>query len=159
VDGPQSRYHPVGTGTHRCHRLAARTAVAEEIPARTLLAYVGRASPLVLAVIPLLQIGVAFGLAAAARQRTCLQLPRQRTGQHPGEPRLCEPLGQAPGLVLTARSEREVGPAGVLTSERPCGLAVPRQIHLGKYYHRDASVVVMAHALPSWAFAAATTRS
>jgi len=44
---PQARQHPVGTGTHRLNRLAARTAVAEEIPAWARLANVRGALPLV----------------------------------------------------------------------------------------------------------------
>jgi hypothetical protein len=129
---PQARYHPVGTGAHHLDRLATRTAVAEEIPPRTLLANVGGALPFVLAVIPLLPVGVDLGLATEARRRTRLQRPRQRARQEPGEHGPFEPLCQAPGLALAACSEWDVCPAGVLTGERPGGLAVPRQVHLGR---------------------------
>src|SRR5207245_3205216 len=132
VDGPQSGDHTVGTGTDRRHRLAARTAIAEEIPARTLLANVSGALPFILAVIPFLQIGVDRGLAAKARQLTRPQRSRQRARQDPGEYHPHEPLRQAPGIELTARGERDVGPAGVLTGECPGGLAVPRQVYRGK---------------------------
>src|SRR5439155_25845880 len=46
----------------------------------------------------------------------------------------------APGLALTARGERNVGPARVLTGARPGGLAVPRQVDLGKCCHLDSSL-------------------
>src|SRR5439155_8227083 len=85
VDGPQSGDHTVSTGAHHLDRLAARTAIAEEIPARTLLANVSGAPTLVLAVIPLLQICIDLGLAAEARQFACPPGPRQWTRQDPGE--------------------------------------------------------------------------
>src|SRR5215813_13768588 len=38
-----------------------------------------------------------------------------------------EPLTQAQGVVLTARRERDIRPAHVLTGERPCRLTIPCQ--------------------------------
>src|SRR5262249_30072386 len=136
---PQAGDHPVGTGAHRLDRLAARTAVAEEILAWTRLANVGRASPLVLALLPLLQVGIDLGLAAEAGQLARPPGPREQAHQNPGERDPLEPLAEAQGIVLAARGERDVYPTGMLTGECPGGLAMPRQIYLRKRCHHDFS--------------------
>ena len=136
---PQAGERPVSTGAHRLDRLTARTAVAEEIPAWTRLANVGRASPLVLAVIPLLQVGIDLGLAAEAGSLARPPGPRARAHQHPGERDPLEPLAEAQGIVLAARGERDVCPTGMLTGACPGGLAMPRHIDRRKRCHHDFS--------------------
>src|SRR5919106_519317 len=139
VDGPQSGDHSVGTGTDRRHRLAAGTAVAEEIPAGPLLADVGGAPALVVAVIPLLQLWGDLAGVAEARQLARPAGPRQRAHQDLGECYAIEPLTQAQGVLLTARRERDVRPARVPTGDRPCRLTMPRQVYLRQRCVHDPS--------------------
>src|SRR6266581_767460 len=139
VDGPQSGYHPVGTGPDRRHRLATGTAVAEEIPVGPLAADVGGAPALIVAVIPLLQIRDDLAGVAKARQLARPAGPPQRAHEDLGKSHAVEPLTQAHGVVLTVRRERDIRPARVLTGERPGRLTMPCQVDLRQRCLHNAS--------------------
>src|SRR5262247_4700683 len=108
VDGPQSGNHPVGTGADRRHRLAAETAIAEEIPIGPLAADVSGAPALVVAVIPLLHVGDDRAGVAKARQLARPAGPPQWAHEDLGKSHAVEPLTQAQGVVLTTRRERDI---------------------------------------------------
>ena len=68
VDGAHARDHAIRARADLLRRLAARTAVAEELPVRALRVDLGRGAPLVVAVVPLDEVGVDVGAVAEARQ-------------------------------------------------------------------------------------------
>jgi hypothetical protein len=70
-DGPQAGDHTIGASANGLDRLTAGTAVAEEIPAGPLLADIGGAPTLILAIIPFLEVWVDLSLGAKSRQLTC----------------------------------------------------------------------------------------
>src|SRR6185312_12159543 len=85
VEAAKTRDKAIGASAYRIERFATGTAIAEEKPARPLLADVCRALALVLAVIPLDQIAIDLGIRTEAGQVAGALRALQRAGQHPGE--------------------------------------------------------------------------
>ena len=67
-DRPHPAHDAVGPRADLTRRLSSGAAVAEELPVRALRMDLGRAPPLILAVIPLDQVGVDFGRGPKAGQ-------------------------------------------------------------------------------------------
>src|SRR5215468_524592 len=111
-------------------RLAARTAVAKEHPVRLLVMdLLGRES-LVLAVVPLVQIGLDRRAGAEAGELTRLAGPSQRARQHELKSLLGQRGPEASGDRAPVLGERDVGHAGVLPGQAPFGLAVANHVDL-----------------------------
>ena len=130
VDRARPGYHPVHARTHLFRRLAARASIPEDQPARRhLVDLLGRQS-LVLAVVPLDQVGVDDGLVAQARQFAGLSRPLHRAAENKrkcvgGEYRP-HPL-RKPATVVGQRNVRRTG---VLATEAPRRLPVPDREHV-----------------------------
>src|SRR5262247_3897301 len=87
----------VDAGADLRRRFAARTAVAEEHPARLLVVDLLGGEPLVVAVIPLVQIGLDRRAGAEAGELARLARPAQRARQHELKALLGQHGPQAPG--------------------------------------------------------------
>ena len=116
--------HAVGARADRRQRLAAREAVAPDVPARDGLADLLGGEPLVLAVLALAQVVVGLGAVAVAGQLGGSARALQRRGEHERELAAGQPLGDRARLRLALLREREVGVAGVAHRAAPLGLAV-----------------------------------
>lgn len=77
-------------------------------------------------VVPLVQIGLAYGVVQA-REFRCPFGTAQRAGEREGEVPPGEQRGEGLGLLFATLGEGQVGPAGVLTGHAPLGLAVADQ--------------------------------
>src|SRR5262249_61530881 len=66
---------------------------------------------------------------------------RQGPGEHRRELQSIEPLAEPASLRLAVRGQRDVGSSGVLTRDRPGGLAVPRQVGKRKRIAHDRLLV------------------
>src|SRR5262249_21044401 len=130
VDRARPGDHPVHTRTHLFRRLTARASIPEDLPARRgLVDLLGRQS-LVLAIVPLDQVGVDHGLIAEASQLAGLSCPLHRTAENeleriPGEYRP-HPLCKSPAVV----GQRDVRHACVLPGKAPRRLPVPDREHI-----------------------------
>jgi hypothetical protein len=140
IDGPQAHNDPVRAGANRRHRLAAWTAVAEQKPTRSLLTDVGGALTLLLAVFPLMQLGVNLGCIAEASQLARAAGPTQWANENLGKRPALEPLGQLQGVAFTLYEEREIRWSGMLTTDRPCCLTMPRQKYFRKRCVHESSL-------------------
>src|SRR5262249_51233680 len=113
-------------------RLASGTAVAKELPARTLRKNLGGATALVLAVVPFDKIGIDLCDCAEARKLTRPEGPPQGTAEHPGEGQPFQPFPEPARVALAALGEGQIRAPGVLPRDRPGGLTVPRHVRDGK---------------------------
>ena len=125
VDRARPGDHPIHPRAHLLRRLAARASIPEDQPVRRRLAdLLGRQS-LVLAVVPLDQVGLDDGRVAEARQLAGLPCPLQRADENERERLLGQhgphPLGESTPVV----GQRDVGRARVLPAQAPRGLPVP----------------------------------
>jgi len=121
--------HTIGARSNVGSGFALRAAIFEQTPCRVIRTNLGRSSSLVLAVVPLGQIGIDDRDRAEAGKFTRPPCPLKRTGEHVVEPHLAQPFTERPCLLLTARGERDIGAARVLASNRPRCLAVTNDAH------------------------------
>src|SRR5262249_29709332 len=137
-DGPQPGDDAVRPGADGGHRLAARAAVAEQLPVGVLLADVGGTPPFILAVVPFDQFRIDHRRRAEAGQLAGPPgaLPGAGEDAGGGQPR--QPFAEPDGVALAAPGQRDVGQAGVLAGEGPRGLAVPGQVDGRKRFAHDA---------------------
>src|SRR6185369_3633508 len=127
-DSPYPAYHPVGSSPDLVRRLAARAAITEQIPVRTLGMDLGTGAAFVCAVVPLHHVGFDDGVRAEAGQLARSARALQGAREYRGELQSVEPRGEPAGLGLALCRQWEVSSSGVLTRDRPGGLAVPRQV-------------------------------
>jgi hypothetical protein len=80
-----------------------------------------------LAVVELPQSLVKLDPVAEAGEGACLDRTPRRTREHVVERPTDEQLADRDGLETTLLGERDVGAPGVLSRERPLGLAMPDQ--------------------------------
>jgi hypothetical protein len=120
--------HAVRAGADVLRRLASRASIPEQQPAGRPLADLSRGQPLVLAVIPLGQIGVDHGGSAKVGQLAGLPRPLSGTDEHERECLLCERRGEPLAQPTPVVGQRDVRRAGVLPTEAPGGLPVPDRI-------------------------------
>jgi len=118
----------VGPIGHVARRFAAGAAVAEQLPARSLLQDVGGRPALIAAVVPLHQIGIDDRAGPEAGQRTRLRGAHQGAGDNLDEGKAAQPLAELAGVLLAALVQRHVGPAGVPAGVSPGGVAVAGEI-------------------------------
>src|SRR5262249_17372880 len=123
---------PVGPGADLIGILAPGATVAEQVPAGALLADVGRGPPLVLAIIPFEQVGLRLGPVAKAGQFAGAPGALGRAAKDPVGREALEPFAEALRIALAARGEGDIGAAGVLSGDRPFGLAVTSEVDLGQ---------------------------
>src|SRR5262249_17465082 len=140
ADGPQAGDHAVGPRAHVRHVLAARAAVAEQIPVRPLLADLRGRFPLVVAVVPPDEVRVRRGRGAQPGPPTRAPGTLQGAGENGGERPAFEALAESAGVLLAAFGQRDVGQTGVLARDGPGRLAVARQVDHGqRWTHRNSS--------------------
>ena len=97
--GPfEASHDAVGPDTDRLDRLSARRAVAEQIPARSLGADLGRRPALVGAVVPLQQVGLLSASRTEASELARPASPLERADNDEFEGFTFEPLAQAAGV-------------------------------------------------------------
>ena len=106
----------------------ARTAVSKNVPARTLPFDVGGASALVLAIVPLGEVGLGNGVWPKTGKLAGSPGALARAGQHMSERDALKPRREATCGVFALGGQGNVGAACVLAGERPFGLAVPDNI-------------------------------
>src|ERR671919_2888057 len=108
-------------------RLAAWTAVTEELPAGSPVPDLVRRESFIVAVVDLRQRIVRLHAVTEARELRRVDGALHGTRQHCVEMVVGEELSDRDGLELAFGGERDVGPAGVLTGERPFRLTVSDQ--------------------------------
>ena len=132
---------PVGPGGDLLRRFTARTAVRENIPARPRLADVRRAQSLIVAIVPFREIRFNLRRRAQTSQLTGPPRALQRAGQHTRK--LKQPQGRSgrARLLLAMRGQRNVGAAGVLARQGPCGLAIANEVQPGQSHGVSIALV------------------
>src|SRR5205823_4426830 len=128
IVSPHPEDHTISAGADVLDALSARTAIAEELPVRTLLAYLRRAQAFVLAIVPLDQVGIDHGHAAKAGQLAGAGRALQGARPDMVEVLTLEALAEAAGVFFAARRQWQVGQARVLPGEAPGRLAVASQV-------------------------------
>src|SRR5919201_4886512 len=108
-------------------RLAARTAVSEELPAGSLVPDLVRRESFVVAVVDFRQRIVRLHAVTEPRELRRVDGALHGARQHRVEVVIGEELAHRDGLELSFGGEREVRSAGVLTRQRPFHLTVPDQ--------------------------------
>src|SRR5262245_51010985 len=124
--------HAVGARPDLRRRLAAGTAVAEELPVGALGVDLGRGPALVVAIVPLDEVAVELGRVREAGELAGARRALERARPYPGEAEPAQPLAEALRVALAALGERKVRAAGVLAGEAPSRLAVPGEVHDGE---------------------------
>jgi len=124
---PQSRDQTIDTFTDFRGRLAARAAVAKEVPTWALLADVDRPLAFVVAVAPLGEIGFDFGATAEAHEFAGRTGAEARARQHVRERYLYDPGFEGGSLHLAISCQRNVGYAGMPSGQRPRRFPVPEK--------------------------------
>src|ERR687892_665822 len=110
-------------------RLAAWTAVSEELPAGSPVPDLVRREPFVVAVVDFRQRIVRLHAVTEARELRRVDGALHGARQHRVEMVVGEELAERDGLELSFRGERKVGSAGVLAGECPFRLAVSNEPH------------------------------
>ncbi len=118
VDGEDALDHAVHAGLDVPRLLAAGGPVAPEQPVGPVLVDLLRRDALVLAVVPLHEVGLGLG-GVESRERGGLGGAAERAGQDERERALGEPRAQRAGGVAPVVGEREVGAAGVPAGDGP----------------------------------------
>ena len=141
VDRAGTGYHPVHSRTHLLRGLATRASIPKDQPTRRdLVDLLGRQS-LVLAIVPLDQVGVDDGLIAEARQLAGLSCPLHRAAENEPKRISCEhrphPLRKSPAVV----GQRDVRRPCVLLGKAPRRLPVPDREHVHVRSPRGSDVV------------------
>src|SRR3984893_1102600 len=125
IGTPRSRNHPIHPRTHLLWHLTARASIPKDQPARRHLMDLLRRQSLILAVIPLGEVGSDAAPAANSRQFAGLPRPRHRAAQNDSEGLLGEhrphPLGEPAPIV----GQRDIRRPGVLPAEAPPGFPMP----------------------------------
>src|SRR5262245_32984791 len=120
--------------------LAARTAVPEDRPPRSLqMDLLGRES-LVLTVVPFLQVGLERRAPAEARELTGLECATEGAREDELERLLGQDGTQAPRERPTVLGERDIGRSGVLSAQAPFSFAVADREDALRAGHCDSIV-------------------
>src|ERR1700730_11390474 len=144
IGAPRSRNHPIHPRTHLLWRLTARASIPEDQPARRHVMDLLRRQSLILAVIPLGEVGINDGHIAKPRQRAGLPRTSRRAAQNDSEGRRVEhrphPLGEPAPIV----GQRDIRRPGVLPAEAPLGFPMPdcKDVH--------ARLLTVRRCRPQW---------
>jgi len=128
INGSDAIDHAGGAGSDFAERFAARESIAEHFPIRAPGVNVRRPEALILAVVPLDEVAIDFGARGEARELAGPAGALQRAGEDAGEIESFEPLAETPGVTFAAPGQRQIGEAGVLSTEGPCRLAVAGKV-------------------------------
>ena len=109
----KTRDKPVGAARYLIRHFPAWATIAKDTPARPCFANVGGVPSLVVAIIPLRQIGFDLGDGFGCRQFAGPPRPLQGTGEHKSELNIPEVLSKYSRAFLSARGQRKVGSASV----------------------------------------------
>src|SRR5262245_55069080 len=132
ADPAHSLHDAVGARRHLFRRFPARTAVAEQLPVRTLGMDVDGEPAFIPAVIPFEQIGIDFSGSAEPGQFAGSNRATQRTREHFRESHSGESFAEPSRHVLATLGEREIAAPRVLTGNRPRGFAVSGEVYDGQ---------------------------
>jgi len=122
-------HHGVGPHAHLLRGFAAGTAIAEELPARSLGKNFKGAAALVLAIIPLDQIVVLLRHRIETREGAGPNGALQRAREYRGKREPPQPLSQPPRVAFAAFGQRQIGEPGMLTGKTPSRLAVSCEVN------------------------------
>jgi len=125
VHRAQTCDQPVGARRDFCGRLTAWNAVLPNIPVWAHLPDIGGPQAFVIAIVPLRQIGFNLAHLPEAGQLASLPGTQSRTDEYTSEPDLPQERREFTRPVLAVCSQGEIGASGVLTGDRPGGLAMP----------------------------------
>jgi len=124
----EPRQNPVDTRGDLGRRLAAGTAVLEQIPVRVAQADVRRGNAFVFAVVPLGERRFNPGHVGQARQLARSSRTLQRTAPDLRKPHLAQQCAEPTCLLFPALGQRDVRHTRVLARERPRGFAVSNEV-------------------------------
>src|SRR5262245_10484281 len=133
LDGADTAHHALRPDADLVRRFPTGTAVAEELPVRTLRKDLGAATPLVFAVVPLEQVGIDRRHGGEAGELAGPKRALQGTGKHPGERQPLQPFPEPARVALAALGQRDIREPGVLPGEGPGRFTMPRQVRDGEH--------------------------
>jgi hypothetical protein len=122
--GADSSDHTVSPRSYLCRRLAARTAVAKELPIGPILENFGSPEALIVAVIPFDQIPIDLGCGANSGQLASSTRSLHGACKDFAKRQISKPLTKLTGVALSAFGQRQIGRAGVLTRQTPFSLTM-----------------------------------
>jgi hypothetical protein len=122
-------HHAIRTLTYLRRRFATGAAVSEQLPVWTFSQDLGRAQPLIFAIVPFHKIGIGFRNGCEPRQFAGSHRTLQRAGKYLCDLQAFQPFPKAPRMAFTVRGQGQVGKTGVLARNGPCGVTVPRQVN------------------------------
>src|SRR5208282_869265 len=124
-DRAHSAHDAVGPRADLARRLSSGAAVTEQLPVRALHMDLSGAAALILAIVPLDQVGIDLGRTAKPGQLAGSPRALQGAGEDLGKSESAQPLTEGAGIAFAAFGQGQVGPTGVLPRETPGGLAGP----------------------------------
>src|SRR5580692_2584634 len=125
IGTPRSRNHPIHPGTHLLWRLTARASIPKDQPARRHRMDLLRRQSLILAVIPLGEVGMDDGHIAEPRQCAGLARPLHRADEYERERLFGEHRSHLFSKPPPVVGQGDVSRAGVLPAEAPRGFPMP----------------------------------
>src|SRR5512138_3899733 len=129
VDRPDVSDQAIDSRAHLGRAFSAGTSVPKDQPVWCARADLRWRESLVLAVIPLAQVGFERGERTEARQVACLACTTQRTDEDSIEVLLRQHRSEKPGGGSPVIRQCDIGGAGVLSTDTPLRLAVTNHIH------------------------------
>ena len=131
VDRPCPLDHAIDARRNRADELTAGRALGPDRPVRSVGPDLERRPALVVAVVPLDEVGIDPDAVGEPGKSRRVQRPRERARDDRGECMAGQPRCQVERLLAADRGERDVGQAGVATRTCPFGLAMPDQPNRG----------------------------
>lgn len=123
------RDHAIDAGADLLGRLSAGATIGEDHPARSALVDLPRREPFIVAVVPLHEVAVDFGVRAKTGELTGFPSATEWAREHQVERRRRQHRRQQAGQRAAALGERNVRSTGVLAVQAPLRFAVPDQVH------------------------------
>ena len=133
LEGSHPAQHAVSPRAYLVRRFTSGATVAEQLPIRALSIDLGRASALVLAVVPFDQIAIHFGDGPEAGQLTGPCRALQGARKHLREIQSDQSFPERAGVLLAVLRQRQIGKPRMLTGEAPRRFAVSGQVSDRKF--------------------------
>jgi hypothetical protein len=121
--------NPIGTRTNLRGNLAARAAIAKQLPIRGLRVDFGSPKALVFAIVPFNEVRIFFGDTAKAGQFGCVSSALQWTREYFRKREACQTFSQLTGFRFSLVGQRQISQAGMLATAAPGSFAMPRQVN------------------------------
>src|SRR5262249_8214648 len=126
-------------------RFAPRTAVTKKAPIRTFRTNLGRSAAIVIAVVPLDEVGIDFRHRPEADQLTSTHGATQRTGKYLRERQSFQSRPESSGVSLPLFGQRQIGERCVVTRSAPGRGAMSRHVNDAEFFafatvHADPSL-------------------